>query len=169
MIVVVMGVSGVGKTTVGERLAGRLGVRFIEGDRFHPPANIAKMSGGAPLDDADRRPWLEALAAELDRSRRAGQGIVLACSALRASYRAILRGGHDDVEFVFLDGIKTLVQDRLAARHDHFMPSALLDSQYAALEAPNGGERAIRIAVEGAPDAIVDAVLQQLRRSRRSA
>src|SRR5438045_3282709 len=114
MIIVVMGVSGVGKTTVGERLAARLAVPFIEGDRFHPPANIAKMSSGAPLDDADRRPWLEALAVELDRVRRAGTGIVLACSALRRSYRDLLRAGHGDVDFVFLSGDKDLIRRRLA-------------------------------------------------------
>jgi carbohydrate kinase (thermoresistant glucokinase family) len=163
-MIVVMGVSGVGKTTVGERLAARLDHPFLEGDRFHPPANIAKMRKGAPLDDDDRRPWLAALAAELDRFRRQGKGVVLTCSALRSSYRAILRGGHDDVDFVFLDGAKALVQRRLAARSNHFMPPGLLDSQFAALEAPGGAEHALRIAVDGTPDAIVDAVLQRLRR-----
>jgi gluconokinase len=166
-LVVVMGVSGTGKTTVGNRLAARLGVPFVEGDRFHPPANIAKMSRGQPLGDADRRPWLEALAAELDRARRAGGGGVLACSALRASYRTILRAGHDDVAFVFLDGTPDLVERRLAARRGHFMPAALLASQFAALEAPNGGEHAIRVDVAAAPDAIVDSVLNSLARAPR--
>ena len=161
-LVVVMGVAGIGKTTVGERLAARLGVPFVEGDRFHPPANIAKMSQGRPLDDADRRPWLEALAAELDRVRRAGTGVVLACSALRVTYRAILRGGHDDVAFVFLDGTPDLVESRLAARRGHFMPPALLASQFAALEAPDGGEHAIRVDVAAAPDAIVESLVQQI-------
>ena len=163
MIVVVMGVSGVGKTTVGERLAARLKAHFIEGDRFHPPENIAKMSQGAPLDDADRHPWLAALAAELDRFRREGARVVLTCSALRGSYRAILRNGHDDVDFVFLDGPKALVQRRLAARTNHFMPPGLLDSQFAALEAPDAEEHALRIDVDAAPETIVDAVLQRLR------
>jgi carbohydrate kinase (thermoresistant glucokinase family) len=162
MIVVVMGVSGVGKTTVGERLAARLGADFLEGDRFHPAANIAKMSSGVPLDDADRRPWLEALATELDRFRRRGAAVVLTCSALRESYRAILRGRYDDVAFVFLDGTKTLVQGRLAARRGHFMPPGLLDSQFAALEAPEAAEPAIRVDVDATPEAIVEAVLQRL-------
>src|SRR5215472_138015 len=120
MIIVVMGVSGVGKTTIGVRLAERLGVPFVEGDSFHPPANIAKMSSGVPLDDADRLPWLEALAAELDRARRTGGGIVLVCSALRRSYRDILRDGHDDVVFLLLAGDKTLIGERLASRRGHF-------------------------------------------------
>jgi carbohydrate kinase (thermoresistant glucokinase family) len=147
---------------VGERLAARLGVAFVEGDRFHPPANIAKMSRGQPLDDSDRLPWLAALAAELDRARRAGVGLVLACSALRGFYRAILRGGHDDVAFVFLEGTPALVEDRLAARRGHFMPPALLASQFAALEAPDAGEHAIRVDVAAPPDAIVEAVVNKL-------
>ncbi len=163
MIVVIMGVSGVGKTTVGERLAAQLGADFLEGDRFHPAANIAKMSSGVPLDDDDRGPWLMALAAELDRFRRRGAGVVLTCSALRESYRAILRGGHDDVAFVFLDGTKSLVQSRLAARRGHFMPPGLLDSQFAALEAPDADEHAVRVGVDATPEAIVEAVLQRLR------
>jgi gluconokinase len=163
MIVVVMGVSGVGKTTVGERLAAALGAAFLEGDRFHPAANVIKMSSGVPLDDDDRRPWLEALAAELDGFRRRGARVVLTCSALRESYRATLRGGHGDVAFVFLDGTKALVGSRLAARRGHFMPPGLLDSQFAALEAPEVAEHAIRVDVDATPEAIVDAVLQRLR------
>ena len=146
-VVVVMGVSGVGKTTIGVRLAERLGVPFVEGDSFHPPANIAKMSSGVPLDDADRLPWLEALAAELERARRTGGGIVLVCSALRRSYRDILRDGHDDVVFLFLAGDKTLIGERLAARRGHFMPPGLLDSQFAALEEPGADESPIVIDV----------------------
>src|SRR5436309_11928441 len=103
-IIVVMGVSGVGKTTVGRRLAAQLGLEFLEGDTFHPPENVAKMASGQPLDDADRRPWLAALAGALDRARRAGTGVVLGASALRRAYRDILRDGHDDVVFVFLSG-----------------------------------------------------------------
>src|SRR5262249_56101619 len=114
MIMVVMGVSGVGKTTIGVRLAERLGVPFDEGDSFHPPANIAKMSSGVPLDDADRLPWLEALAEELDRARRTGGGIVLVCSALRRSYRDILRDGRDGVGFLFLARRQNLSGARLA-------------------------------------------------------
>jgi carbohydrate kinase (thermoresistant glucokinase family) len=162
MILVVMGVSGSGKTTIGVRLAKRLGLPFVEGDRFHPPANIAKMSSGVPLDDADRRPWLEALAGELDRARRAGAGIVLVCSALRRAYRDILRAGHSDVVFVFLDGDKALIRCRLKGRRGHFMPAALLDSQFATLERPAPDERAVRVAIGGEPDAIVETVLAAL-------
>jgi len=104
-----MGVSGVGKTTVGKRLAERLGVEFLEGDSFHPPANIAKMKNGEPLTDADRQPWLEILARELAARRDAGKGVVLACSALRRRYRDILRAGHDDVDFVFLDADQAVI------------------------------------------------------------
>jgi gluconokinase len=167
MIIVVMGVSGAGKTTVGERLAAVLGARFVEGDRHHPPANVAKMSRGVPLGDADRLPWLEALARELQRSRAAGGGIVLACSALRRAYRDILRAGHDDVHFVFLDGEKPLIRRRLDERHDHFMPPALLDSQFAALEPPGADERVVRADVAADPEEIVAAVLKTLHGRRR--
>jgi gluconokinase len=167
MIIVVMGVSGAGKTTVGERLAVRLGARFVEGDIHHPPANVAKMSRGVPLDDADRIPWLEALARELQRARAARTGIVLACSALRRAYRDILRAGHDDVDFVFLEGDKPLIRRRLDGRHDHFMPPALLDSQFAALEPPGGDERFVRADVAADPDEIVAAVLNALQGHRR--
>jgi gluconokinase len=163
VIVVVMGVAGAGKTTVGERLAARLGARFLEGDRFHPAANVAKMSRGEPLGDGDRRPWLEALAGELDRARRAGSSVVLACSALRRVYRDILRGGHDDLVFVFLDGPKPLIGGRLGARRGHFMPAALLDSQFAALEPPGDDERAVRADVAAAPEDIVEDALALLR------
>ena len=161
-LIVVMGVSGVGKTTVGKRLAERLGVEFLEGDSFHPPANIAKMKNGEPLTDADRQPWLEILARELAARRDAGNGVVLACSALRRRYRDILRAGHDDVDFVFLDADQAVIQRRLDARHGHFMPPSLLDSQFATLEKPGPDERAIVVDACQPPDAIVETVLQQL-------
>ncbi len=163
MIVVVMGVSGVGKTTVGKRLAERLGARYIEGDKFHPPANIEKMSRGEPLSDDDRKPWLERLAAELDVSRAKGESVVLACSALRRRYRDILRAGHDDVDFVFLDADQAVIQKRLDARRNHFMPPSLLDSQFAALERPGPDERAVRVDATQPPDIIVESVLRQLQ------
>jgi carbohydrate kinase (thermoresistant glucokinase family) len=157
-----MGVSGVGKTTVGKLLAERLGVEFLEGDRFHPPANIAKMQSGEPLTDADRLPWLEILAGELAARRAAGKGVVLACSALRRRYRDILRAGHDDVDFVFLQADQAVIQRRLDARRDHFMPPSLLDSQFADLEKPGPDERAITVDADRPPEAIVEAVLEQL-------
>src|SRR5260221_7925551 len=135
-IIVVMGVSGAGKTTVGRLLAERLGVEFLEGDRYHPPANIAKMQSGEPLTDADRLPWLEILARELAARRAAGKGVVLACSALRRLYRDILRAGHDDVVFVFLQAHQAVIQRRLDERREHFMPASLLESQLLALETP---------------------------------
>lgn len=132
---VVMGVSGCGKSSVGARLAALLGARFIEGDAFHPPRNLAKMAAGTPLGDADRQGWLLALRAELVRSLAAGECVVLSCSALKRAYRALLRGGDEyPVCFVHLHGPRALLAQRLAARRGHFMPSSLLDSQLRELE-----------------------------------
>lgn len=164
MIIVVMGVSGVGKTTVGLRLAEALGARFVEGDKFHPAANIEKMSHGEALTDDDRKPWLERLAGELAADRDKGESVVLACSALKRRYRDILRAGHDDVDFVFLDADQAVIQKRLDARKGHFMPPSLLDSQFAALERPGADERAVRADATQPPEAIVASVLQTLRR-----
>ncbi len=184
MIVVVMGVSGVGKTTVGRCLAERLGARFLEGDRYHPAANVEKMRRGEPLSDADRQPWLETLAGELVACRARGESVVLACSALRRRYRDILRAGsrrsgtsadavsdfaeaakcHDGVGFVFLDAAQAVIQRRLDMRRDHFMPPSLLDSQFAALEKPGADECAISADAAQAPEAIVELVLHELRR-----
>ncbi len=132
--IVVMGVAGCGKTTVGERLGRALGWPFAEGDRFHPPANVAKMAAGTPLTDADRWPWLATLAATLAAREAAGQSSVLACSALRRSYRDLLRGGARRVRFLHLDGTRAVLAARLGARPCHFFPPALLDSQLATLE-----------------------------------
>jgi gluconokinase len=161
-IIVVMGVSGVGKTTVGKLVAERLGVEFLEGDRYHPPANIAKMQNGEPLTDADRLPWLEILARELAARRAAGKGVLLACSALRRRYRDILRGGHDDVVFVFLQADPAVIQRRLDERRDHFMPASLLESQLVALEKPGPDENVITVDARQPPEAIVDTVLKEL-------
>ena len=136
MVIVLMGVSGSGKTSVGVLLARALGGEFVEGDDYHPPANVAKMRQGIPLDDADRRPWLETLAAEIGRWLEAGRTVVLACSALKRSYRAILRGGRPGVRFVYLKGNAALIRARLAQRRGHYMPASLLDSQLATLEEP---------------------------------
>jgi gluconokinase len=137
MIVVVMGVAGSGKTTVGQQLAANLGWRFVEGDDFHPAANVAKMARGQPLTDADRAPWLHALRREMVRSRDRGESLVVTCSALKASYRAILRG--DDgaaVQFVYLKVDPAILRQRLQQRQGHFMPASLLASQLAELEEP---------------------------------
>lgn len=133
-----MGVTGSGKTTVGKILADALGCRFLEGDDFHPAANLAKMSAGVPLDDADRLPWLAAIHAEISGHLAEGQTIVVACSALRQRYRDILSGGDKRVVFAYLAGDPQLVAARLALRSGHFMPAALLSSQYATLEPPAG-------------------------------
>jgi gluconokinase len=117
-----MGVSGSGKTTIADRLAARLDWRFEDGDGFHPPGNVAKMSAGQPLTDDDRRPWLQAIADEIDRVSREGEPLVVACSALKRAYRDILSHGRTDVRFVFLNGSYELIASRLAARKGHFMP-----------------------------------------------
>ncbi len=161
MVIVLMGVSGSGKTTVGLRLAQALGAEFAEGDAYHPPANIEKMRTGVPLEDADRWPWLETLSAEIGRWLAAGQDVVLACSALKRSYRQILDGGRPGVRFVYLCGSRSLIQARLAARRGHYMPASLLASQLAALEEP---EDAITAEIDRAPDEIVAGILDRLGR-----
>ena len=147
MIVVVMGVSGSGKTTLGRALARELDAEFLEGDRFHPASNVAKMSRGEPLEDADRWPWLDRLAEELARVRKEGRNAVLACSALKRAYRDRLRRGAPDLRLLFLKGDKALIGERLRARTQHFMPPGLLDSQFASLEEPGPDESPIVIDV----------------------
>jgi carbohydrate kinase (thermoresistant glucokinase family) len=156
--IVLMGVSGAGKSTIGVRLAQKLHREFLEGDSFHPLANVEKMSRGAPLDDDDRLPWLTAIAAAIDAARQAGRQLVVTCSALKRSYRTILSAGHDDVAFVYLRGGRELIAERLALRAGHFMPPKLLDSQFAALEEPAGDERPVIVAIEDTPDQIVSAL-----------
>lgn len=135
---VVMGVAGCGKTSVAEALAARIGGRLIEGDAFHPPANIAKMRAGIPLDDADRYGWLTRLGVELAGSVAAGERPVLACSALKRCYRGQLRQAVPDLGFVFLNLSRAAAAERVANRPGHFMPVSLVDSQFAALESPAG-------------------------------
>ncbi|WP_071518708.1 gluconokinase [Geitlerinema sp. PCC 9228] len=135
-IFVVMGVSGVGKTSVGQLLARRLRVEFIEGDDFHPPENIAKMENGIPLTDRDRYPWLLALRQKIDTLPSQGKGGVVACSALKENYREILSGGGTTITWIFLEGARSLLQQRLKRRQGHFMTAELLDSQLATLEPP---------------------------------
>lgn len=139
--IVVMGVSGSGKSTVGEALASALGWKFVEGDAFHPAANVAKMHAGQPLDDEDRRPWLAALAAEIAKDDAAGRPSVIGCSALRRAYRDILRSGAADVRFLHVHGDKALLAERVSHRPGHFFPAALLDSQLATLEPLGPDER----------------------------
>ena len=162
-VVVMMGVSGSGKTTIADGVARRQGWRLIEGDRLHPPANVAKMQSGTPLTDADRWPWLDAIAHEIDAARARGESVVVACSALKRAYRDILIGARRDVALVYLQGSKALIGGRMAARKNHFMPPALLDSQFATLEEPGEDEYPIVVSIEPAADAIIDAVVRQLK------
>jgi gluconokinase len=161
MIVVLMGVSGSGKTTIGKILADRLGWTFVEGDDFHPAANVAKMHAGIPLTDADRAPWLAALRERIDAATARGENIVLACSALKHAYQDYLEQHEpDNVRYVYLHGSEELIQQRLAARKGHFMNPNLLHSQFEVLEAPT---HAIRVEVSGAPEAVADEIRQKLR------
>jgi gluconokinase len=159
MIILVMGVMGAGKTTVGRLLAAALAARFVEGDDYHPPANVAKMRAGLPLDDADRSGWLEALHHAVAAAGQDREDVVLACSALKPAYRDILFRGARSWRVVWLRGDRRTVADRVAARQGHFMPPALLDSQFAILSPPAD---AIVADIAGPPQAIVDFILPRL-------
>jgi carbohydrate kinase (thermoresistant glucokinase family) len=163
MIVIVMGVSGSGKTTIATRLAARLGCPFQEGDALHPPANVEKMRGGTPLTDADRWPWLAKIAALIDAWRARGESAVLTCSALKRAYRDVIIGARRDVRLVYLKGTKELIAARVAARHHDYMPASLLDSQFATLEEPTPDERPITVDIDGTPETAVDAAMAMLR------
>ena len=160
---VVMGVSGSGKSTIGEKLAERIGWRYEDGDRFHPASNVAKMSAGQPLTDEDRWPWLHAIADEIDRVCKAGGRAVIACSALKHAYRDILVHGRCDVRIVYLQGTRELIAARLAARKNHFMPPDLLDSQFKTLEPPDPGENPVTVSIDATVDTIVDDIVRGLR------
>ena len=163
-VVIIMGVSGSGKSTVGAMLAARLHWRFEDGDWFHPAANIEKMHKGIPLTDEDRWPWLGAIADWIDQLRRRGGHGVIACSALKRAYRDKIRAGRSQVTFVFLEGSKSLIADRLAHRHGHFMPPSLLDSQFEALEQPDPDEPVITVDIAKSPEAQVQDIEQALGR-----
>jgi gluconokinase len=159
---VVMGVSGSGKSTIADRLAERLGWSYEDGDRFHPASNIAKMRAGQPLTDEDRWPWLQAISDEIDRICKEGEHAVIACSALKRAYRDVLVHGRGDVRIIFLNGTRLLIANRLAVRKDHFMPPGLLDSQFKTLEPPEASENPVTVSIDAPVDAIVDDVLRQL-------
>jgi gluconokinase len=165
-VLVVMGVSGCGKSTIGTQIAIQLHWEFEDGDWFHPASNIEKMHSGHPLTDDDRWPWLNAIADFVDATRRAGNRAVIACSALKRSYRAIIVGNRPDVRLVYLKGDIDLIARRVAARHEHFMPLELLQSQFAALEEPGPDENPIVVSVEPPPRAIVAQVLAALTAPR---
>ena len=159
---IVMGVSGSGKSTIADQLAQRIGWTFEDGDRFHPASNVAKMKAGHPLTDEDRWPWLRAIAAEIDRVCRDGEHAVIACSALKRAYRDVLVHGRNDVRIVYLDGTQALIADRLAKRKGHFMPPDLLPSQFRTLEPPGSDEDPVTVSIDASVEIIVDDIVHQL-------
>ncbi len=163
MIVIVMGVSGCGKSTIAELLGKRLGLPWYDADRFHPRANIEKMEQGIPLTDLDRAPWLDRLASEIALWEKTG-GAVLACSALKQSYRDVLSSrSTGPVSIVHLAGTKELIAERMKQRSGHYMPLSLLDSQFAALEPP---QNAIKVSIDGTPEKITDQIVAAMEESR---
>jgi len=161
--IVVMGVSGCGKTSVAEGLAASLGYSFLEGDQLHPRANIDKMSKGIPLTDADRWPWLERIGERMRDAAASGQGIVVSCSALKRTYRDRLRSGAETgLSFVFLSGSRALLLARMGERRGHFMPASLLDSQLAALEDPSGEPGVVTVDIDAPVADVIAASLRQL-------
>lgn len=167
-LIVVMGVSGCGKTSVGRGIAARLGIAFVEGDALHPRSNVEKMSAGIPLDDADRDPWLDRIGDELRSAHQAGHGLVVACSALKKIYRDRLRRAAENrLDFVFLRASRDALQKRVAARRNHYMPPSLLDSQLAILELPDDEPRVISVDIDHIDvTQAVDAVQAELERLR---
>ena len=160
-ILVIMGVSGSGKSTVARPLAARLGWTFQEGDALHPPANIAKMKAGTPLTDADRAPWLAAIAAWIDRQAAEDQPGIITCSALKRAYRDLLRQGRPQVRLVYLRGSETLLAARVADRKGHFMPPALLASQLATFEPPSPDEDALTVDIDQPVEAQVEEIARR--------
>jgi gluconokinase/shikimate kinase len=165
-VLVIMGVAGCGKSTVAGLLAGRLGWDLAEGDDMHSAANIEKMAAGHPLTDEDRQPWLARVAAWIREHTTAHRPGIITCSALKRSYRDVLRG--DGVVFVYLAASRELIARRLAARHGHFMPVALMDSQFAALEPPGADENAITVDVSGSPDQTASLIMAELHLPQQS-
>lgn len=163
LAVVVMGVSGCGKSSVGERVAAQNGMEFVEGDQLHPAGNVEKMAQGIPLTDDDRLPWLDRIGEEIKTAQRASQGLVISCSALKRSYRDRLRQAADGhLAFVFLEGSRNLLLSRMQARQGHFMPATLLDSQLQTLEPPTGEAGVVTVAIDNALDDIVALACQRL-------
>lgn len=154
-----MGVSGAGKTVIGSRLASALGAEFVEGDSYHPPANIEKMAAGIPLTDEDRQGWLHAIAGRIRRANDSGDTVVVSCSALKRAYRDIIRADAGQVRFIFLSGERELISARLRGRKGHFMPPTLLDSQLSTLEEPSPDEDVWVVDINESPDQIVASLL----------
>jgi carbohydrate kinase (thermoresistant glucokinase family) len=162
-VIVVMGVAGSGKTTVGALLAGQLGWPYAEADNFHPQSNVDKMAAGHPLTDVDRKPWLEAIGHWIDERGAAGEPGVVSCSGLKRAYRDRLRDGRPEVRMVFLQGSRELIMRRMITRHGHFMKPDMLDSQFADLEEPGPDEHVLVVSVDRTPEEIVDQILSGLR------
>ncbi len=164
LAIIVMGVSGSGKSSIGEGVAAHLGVHFIEGDALHPASNVEKMSKGIPLTDEDRWPWLEKIGEVITASLAKGEGIAVSCSALKRIYRERLRtsaGGH--LYFIYLEGSRELLMRRMGERKGHFMPTSLLESQLQTLEVPTGEPGVVTVDIDDTIDAIVDAAVKSLR------
>ena len=167
-VILVMGVTSSGKSTVGQKLGTALGWPFRDADSFHPPENVVKMSSGQPLNDDDRKPWLAAIAAFVDACFRDNTPAIVTCSALKRSYRDVIIGHRDHVRLVHLVGDKALIGARMAQRRNHFMPTSLLDSQFATLEPPQADENPLNIPVDADPDALVATILSQLALTPRT-
>jgi gluconokinase len=166
-IVLLMGVSGCGKSTTGRNLSRHLGWEYRDADSFHPPANIEKMKAGTPLTDEDRWPWLDAIGAWIDQCQATGSCGIVSCSALRRPYRDRLRGGgRRDIDLVFLDGTFATIAERMQRRKDHFMPPALLRSQFDALERPTADENALLVPISMAPRKVIERIVTALRLSK---
>jgi carbohydrate kinase (thermoresistant glucokinase family) len=168
-ILLIMGVSGSGKSTIAEIVSKRLGWTFQEGDDLHPQANIAKMKAGIALTDADRLPWLERVAAWIDRQRARGEPGVVTCSALKRSYRQIVIGDRPEVQLVYLRGSRELIAARVAERRGHFMPPSLLDSQFETLEEPGPDEDPLTVDIGGSADEVADEIVRRVASSPRAA
>jgi carbohydrate kinase (thermoresistant glucokinase family) len=158
-LIIITGVSGTGKTTLGTSLSEKLSLPFYDADLFHPKENVAKMSNGIPLTDKDRQPWLEALASKLGESKKSG-GCILACSSLKESYRKILAGAND-IEWIHLKGERDLIWDRMKARKNHYMKAEMLDSQFATWEEPNYGKK---LSIDQTPTEILEEALDYLKK-----
>ena len=162
LLIVVMGVSGAGKTTIAQALSARLHWPFVDGDSLHPKANIDKMASGRPLDDADRAPWLAAVGAWMDERAKAGEPGVVSCSALKRAYRDTLRAGRPQARIVYLHGTQALIAERLARRKGHFMPPSLLASQFSDLQPPGPDENALTVEIDQPAAAIVGDIVRGL-------